>query len=214
MKTRLFLIALLIVLASVTKTEAKTNPTLTPSGDILNYYKYPDPLKPLTVDPHKWEQQPLVNSWPAMELATKEAMEKRDGYGLFQLAYLEFVHQYTYGKLDPKTMLYNAYEIGKTNGDPYLMYWVTDFEGVAFFFFEYLDRRRNHAMGTDSVATEKRELPVLYMLADLNEKNFQQMKALASQYIQCAYLKNETYALLNYDVRKKAQTLENLQPKK
>lgn len=88
------------------------------------------------------------------------------------------------------------------------MYLITDFEGTAYFRFEYLQRRRNHAEWTDSVATEKKEVPVLLLLADLNDKCFLLMKALADQFLQCAYLKEETYGLLPYDVRRKAQEMD------
>jgi hypothetical protein len=174
------------------------------TGDAYNYYLHPNPARPFLVDPHKWAKQPQVDTWDAMEQAVNTAMLNKDGYGLYQLAYLEYVHNYTVSKLNPKTMLYNAFEIGKANADPYLMYWVTEFEGTAYFRFEYLQRRRNHAAWTDSVATVKQEYPVLIKLADLNDKCFQQMKALAAQYLLCAYLKDETYGLLPYDIRPKA----------
>ena len=143
-----------------------------------------------------------------MEQAVAAAQLHRDGYGLYQLAYQEYVHNYTVSKLNPKTMLYQAFEIGKANADPFLMFWVTDLEGTIYYRFEYLQRRRNHAAWTDSVATVKKEYVVLKMLADLNDKSFQQMKALAAQYLQCAYLKDETYGLLPYDVRSKALEME------
>ncbi|MCX6308224.1 MAG: hypothetical protein NTY32_05105 [Bacteroidia bacterium] len=177
------------------------------SGAVYNYYLNRTPARPLTVNPHKWVQQPQVNSWESMEQATNTAMLHLDGYGLYQLAYLEYVHHFTISKLNPKNMLYKAFEIGKANGDPYLMYWVTEFEGTAYFQYEYLQRQRNHAAWTDSVATEKKEFPVLQMLADLNDKCFMEMKELAKQYLQCAYLKDETYGLLNDDIRQKAQEI-------
>jgi hypothetical protein len=180
----------------------------------FNYYLHRTPAKPLTVDPHKWAKQPQIDSWESMEQAVNTAMQNNDGYGLYQLAYLEYVHNFTVSKLNPKTMLYKAFEIGKANADPYLMYWVTDFEGTAYFRFEYLQRRRNHAAWTDSVATAKKEYLVLYLLADLNDKCFQQMKDLAAQYLQCAYLKDETYGLLPYDVRAKAVEMEKNTAKK
>lgn len=183
-------------------------------GDAFNYYLHPNASRPLMVAPHKWANQPQVNTWETMEQAVNTAMQQNDGYGLYQLAYLEYVHNYTVSKLNPKTMLYNAFEIGKANSDPYLMYWVTDFEGTAYFRFEYLQRRRNHAAWTDSVATAKQEYPVLKLLADLNDKSFVQMKALAAQYLQCAYLKEETYGLLPYDIRPKALEMERNATKK
>jgi hypothetical protein len=64
------------------------------------------------------------------------------------------------------------------------------------------------------VATAKKEYLVLYLLADLNDKCFQQMKDLAAQYLQCAYLKDETYGLLPYDVRAKAVEMEKNAAKK
>lgn len=184
------------------------------TGEAFNYYLHPNPSKPLTVDPHKWAKQPQVNSWESMEQAFNTAIQQQDGYSIYQLAYLEYVHNYTVSKLNPKTMLYKAFEIGKTNADPYLMYWVTDFEGTAYYRFEYLQRRRNHAAWTDSVATDKREFTVLKMLADLNDKSFQQMKALAAQLLQCAYLKDETYGLLPIDPRPKALEMEKAAAKK
>jgi len=205
MKPCLILTILALVTTTILPTAAQTP---VGSGDAFNYYLHRNPTRPLTADPHKWAQQPQVNSWESMELATNTAMQNLDGYGLYQLAYLEYVHNFTISKLNPKTMLYQAFEIGKANGDPYLMYWVTEFEGTAYFRFEYLQRRRNHAEWTDSVATEKQEVPVLLLLADLNDKCFLQMKALADQYLQCAYLKEETYGLLNYDVRRKAQEMD------
>lgn len=177
-------------------------------AESFNYYTNQSPARPLTTDPHKWASQPKVNSWESMEQAVTAALQQQDGYGLYQLAYLEYVYNYTVSKLNPKTMLYQAFEIGKANADPYLMYWVTDLEGTVYFRFEYLQRRRNHAAWTDSVATVKKEHVVLKMLADLNDKSFLQMKALAAQYLQCAYLKDETYGLLPYDVRAKALEME------
>lgn len=182
--------------------------------DSFNYYLNPNPARPLTVDPHKWVRQPSVNTWESMEQAVAQALTKNDGYGLYQLAYLEYVHNFTNSRLNPKTMLYQAFEIGKSNADPYLMYWVTDFEGTAYFRFEYLQRRRNHAFWTDSIATEKKELPVLKLLADLNDKSFQQMKSLSAQYLQCAYLKEETYGLLPTDIRRKILEMEKSSDKK
>ena len=184
------------------------------TGESFNYYLHPDPSKPLMVDPHRWSKLPQVDSWETMEQAFNTAIQQRDGYGLYQLAYLEYVHNYTIDKLNPKTMLYRAFEIGKDNADPYLMYWVTELEGTAYFRFEYLQRRRNHAVWTDSVATAKQEYPVLKLLADLNNKCFQQMKALAAQYLQCAYLKDETYGLLPFDPMPKALEMEQKTTKK
>jgi hypothetical protein len=213
MKTRLFLLTLTVAFALVVPFGVLANNSLLP-GDAFNYYEHPDANKPLTVIPYKWPGQPLVDSWTTMEQATKEAMDIRDGYSLFQLAYLEYVHQFTHSALDPRTMLYHAFEIGKANGDPYLMYWVTDLEGVVYFNFEYLERRRNHALWTDSVASAKKEWPILYLLADLNEKSFSQMKTLANHYLKFANLKEETFGLLNFDVRKKAEEMERNYPRK
>lgn len=204
MKPFLILTILALVMTTTLPTAAQTP---VGSGAVYNYYLNSTPDRPLMVDPHKWAQQPQVNSWESMEQATNTAMKNQDGYGLYQLAYLEYVHNFTISKLNPKTMLYKAFEIGKANGDPYLMYWITDFEGTAYFRFEYLQRRRNHAEWTDSVASEKKEGSVLLLLADLNDKCFLQMKALADQYLQCAYLKDETYGLLPYDIRRKAQEM-------
>ena len=208
MKIRSFLTFLLFACLLSLPMNAQT------TGDAFNYYLHRNPAKPLTMDPHKWSKQPQIDSWESMEQAVNTAMQNNDGYGLYQLAYLEYVHNFTVSKLNPKTMLYKAFEIGKANADPYLMYWVTDFEGTAYFRFEYLQRRRNHAVWTDSVATANKEYPVLYLLADLNDKCFQQMKALAAQYLQCAYLKDETYGLLPYDVRAKAVEMEKNAAKK
>jgi len=205
MKSRLILSILALAMVLIFPSEAQT---LVGSGGVYNYYLNPNPARPLNINPHKWAQQPQVNSWESMEQATDEAMQNLDGYGLYQLAYLEYVHNFTISKLNPKTMLYKAFEIGKANSDPYLMYWITEFEGTAYFRYEYLQRRRNHAEWTDSVATEKKEVPVLNMLADLNDKCFLEMKELAKQYLQCAYLKDETYGLLNYDVRQKAKEID------
>ena len=205
MKPCLILIILALVMTTILPTAAQTP---VGSGDAFNYYLHRNPARPLMVDPHKWAHQPQVNSWESMEQATNTAMKNLDGYGLYQLAYLEYVHNYTISKLNPKTMLYRAFEIGKANGDPYLMYWITEFEGTAYFRFEYLQRRRNHAEWTDSVATEKKEGPVLIWLADLNDKCFSEMKDLAKKYLQCAYLKDETYGLLPYDVRPKALEMD------
>jgi hypothetical protein len=184
------------------------------SSEAFNYYLHRNPARPLTVDPHKWAEQPLVNTWDSMEAAFNAAQQNRDGYGIYQLAYLEYVHNYTMSKLNPKTMLYRAFEIGKTNGDPYLMYWVTHLEGTVYFHYEYLERRRHHAEWTDSVATEKKEWPVLYLLAEMNIECFKDMKSLASKYLQCANLKEESFGLLNYDVLQKAQEMEKNATKK
>ncbi|HET9571124.1 MAG TPA: hypothetical protein VFP20_06925 [Bacteroidales bacterium] len=184
------------------------------SDDVFNYYMHQDSIHPLAVNPRKWAEQPNVNSWETMETSYDTAQIDRNGYRIYQLAYLEYVHNYTHSKLNPKTMLYRAFEIGKENGDPYLMYWVTHLEGTVFFRFEYLERRRHHAEWTDSVATEKEEWPVLYLLAKLNTESFDEMKSLASQYLQCAYLKDETYGLLPYDVLRKAQEMEKKTSKK
>jgi hypothetical protein len=208
MKLRSKLTFLVLVLMLARPLSAQT------SGDAYNYFLHQSPLHPLLVDPHKWAKQPQVNTWETMEQAVNSAMQNNDGYGLYQLAYLEYVHNYTVSKLNPKTMLYKAFEIGKSNADPYLMFWITDFEGTAYFRFEYLQRRRNHAFWTDSVATVKQEYPVLKMLADLNDKCFQQMKDLAAKYLQCAYLKEETYGLLTYDIRPKALEMEKNATKK
>jgi len=184
------------------------------SGEAYNYYQKRNADHPLTVDPHKWAKQPLVNSWETMEAAFNTAQQNQDGYGIYQLAYLEYVHNFTIYKLNPKTMLYRAFEIGKTNGDPYLMYWVTHLEGTVFFHYEYLERRRHHAEWTDSVATEKKEWPVLYLLAEMNAESFKEMKSLGSQYLQCASLKEETFGLLPNDVLMKAQEMEKNAAKK
>lgn len=197
---------LFALLLSMALPLAAQNQTM--ASELYNYYQFPEPDCPLDVAPHKWIQQPLVNSWESMEQAAAKAMQNRDGYGLYQLAYLEYVHNYTISKLNPKTMLYNAFDIGKANGDPNLMYWITEFEGTAYFRYEYLQRRRNHAAWTDSVATERKDFRILYLLADLNDKCFTEMKTLAAQYLQCAYLKEETYGLLPYDVREKALEME------
>lgn len=202
------LVTFIALLMAFTTASAQTG------ADAFNYYLNPNTERPLTVNPLKWVRQPSANSWESMEQAVGNALSNRDGYGLYQLAYLEYVHNFTNSKLNPKTMLYQAFEIGKSKADPYLMYWVTDFEGTAYYRFEYLQRRRNHAYWTDSVATEKREIPVLKMLAELNDKSFQQMKSLAEQYLQCAYLKEETYGLLSTDLWSKIQDMEKNSAKK
>jgi hypothetical protein len=175
-----------------------------PVVDVYDYYRNPQANKPLTADPHKWPNQPAIQSWEAMDQAYQAAVQAQDGYGMYQLAYLEYVHNYTVSTLNPKTMLYKAFEVGKSKGDPYLMYWVTELEGTVYFRFEYLQRRRNHAVWTDSVASARGAYRVLNLLADLNDKCYQQMRTLAAQYLQCAYLKDETYGLLPYDLRPKA----------
>lgn len=200
-------LALFLVIPASAQTAMK-------SGEAFNYFLHRSVDSPLTVDPHKWVVQPPVNTWESMVAAYNTAQQNQDGYTLYQLAYLEYVHNFTIAELNPKTMLYRAFEIGKANGDPYLMYWVTHLEGSVFFRFEYLDRRRHHAEWTDSVATEKKEWPVLYLLADLNNECFKEMKTLAQQYLQCAYLKDETYGLLPYDVLLKAQEMEKNASKK
>ncbi len=207
------LILLFLALAMVLTLPLKAQ-TQVATGLVYNYYLNPTPDRPLDIDPHKWSNQPQVKSWESMEQATNEAMQNLDGYGLYQLAYLEYVHNYTVSKLNPKTMLYKAFEIGKANGDPYLMYWVTELEGTVYFNYEYLQRRRNHALWTDSVATEKKEAAVLTLLADLNDNCFLEMKDLAKKYLQCAYLKDEKYGLLPYDVRQKALEMAKNSPKK
>jgi len=210
MKPRLILSMLALAMILAFHSEAQTTAG---SGSEFNYYLHRTPDRPLDIDPHKWAQQPQVNSWESMEQATYTAMQNQDGYGLYQLAYLEYVHNFTISKLNPKNMLYKAFEIGKTNGDPYLMYWITELEGTAYFRYEYLQRRRNHAAWTDSVATEKKEIPVLLLLADLNDKCFLEMKELAKLYLQCAYLKEETYGLLSHDIRKKALEMKKIASK-
>jgi hypothetical protein len=182
--------------------------TAVPSQEIFDHYNYPRLDFPLNVNPIKWKHQPDVDSWETMEKAAAAAQQDFDGYGLYQLAYLEYVHQYTALKLDPKTMLYNAFEIGKTNGDPYLMYWVTDLEGTVFYDFEYLDRRRNHARLTDSISTKQMEWPVLFLLADLNDSFYLKIKSLSQKYIRYANWKNETYGLLKLDIRNKAEEIK------
>jgi len=51
-------------------------------------------------------------------------------------------------------------------------------------------------------------------LADLNDACYKEIKTLGEQYLQCAYLKDETYGLLPYDVRLKAQEMEQNASKK
>jgi hypothetical protein len=182
--------------------------------DVFDYYKNPNPQFPIALNPTKWAQQPVIDSWEGMEKAVGAAFRNKDGYSLYQLAYQEYVHQYTKSAMDPRTMLFNAFEMGLKKGDPYLMYWVTELEDVVYFRFEYLDRRRNHARLTDSIATSKMEIPVLYRLADLNDKSFNEMKRLAATYLQCAYLKDETFGLIAQDPRVKAKTMEASRLKK
>jgi len=194
------LMALLLLLFHLT-----ANAQNTPSNkEIFDHYKYPKAAFPLTTAPQKWVNQPDVDTWDTMESAAASAQENKDGYGLYQLAYMEYVNQYTRQKLEPKTMLYHAFEIGKENSDPYLMYWVTALEEVTYYDFEYMDRRRNHARLTDSVATTRQEWPVLLMLADLNDACFVKIKKMTKASARYANLKNETFGLINYDIRKKA----------
>ena len=206
-----FFITMVLALSMVQASIAQTTDTI---GKDCNDDLHQRPTRPLLVNPHKWAQQPQVNSWESMEQASNKAIQDNDGYSLYQLAYLEYVHNYTISKLNPKTMLYKAFEIGKANSDPYLMYWVTELEGTVYFHYEYLQRRRNHAEWTDSVATVKKETAVLFLLADLNDKCFLEMKELAKKYLQCAYLKDETYGLLNFDIRRKAKEMEKNTSKK
>jgi len=211
MKPRILLSVLALTLTLFNTAAAQT--TTKPSED-YNYFLHRSTAHPLTVDPHKWVQQPQIDSWESMDIAFNKAQQNQDGYGIYQLAYMEYVQNLTKDELNPKTMLYRAFEIGKANGDPYLMYWVTHLEGAVFFHYEYLSRRRHHAEWTDSVATEKKEWPVLYLLADLNDACYKEIKILGEQYLQCAYLKDETYGLLPYDVRLKAQEMEQNASKK
>jgi len=211
MKPRILLSVLALTLTLFNTAAAQT--TTKPSED-YNYFLHRSTAHPLTVDPHKWVQQPQIDSWESMDIAFNKAQQNQDGYGIYQLAYMEYVQNLTKDELNPKTMLYRAFEIGKANGDPYLMYWVTHLEGTVFFHYEYLSRRRHHAEWTDSVATEKKEWPVLYLLADLNDACYKEIKTLGEQYLQCAYLKDETYGLLPYDVRLKAQEMEQNASKK
>lgn len=206
MKIRLLCTILVISLSILATAQTMSKPD--EDSNLYNHFLHPSPTRPLEVDPHKWAVQPQVNTWETMESAFNTALKNNDGYCIYQLAYLEYVHNFTSSKLNPKTMLYRAFEIGKDNGDPYLMYWVTHLEGTVFFRYEYLERRRNHAKWTDSVATEKKEVPVLFLLAELNEECYKDMKSLAKQYLQCAYLKEETFGLLPYDVRQKALDME------
>lgn len=205
---KISLLCTILIVSLTIPAAAQTMPKRSEASNKYNHYLHPSSTRPLDVDPHKWAEQPPITTWETMEAAFDSAQKHSDGYGMYQLAYLEYVHNFTNSKLNPKTMLYRAFEIGKDNGDPYLMYWVTHLEGTVFFRYEYLERRRNHAEWTDSVATQKREVPVLFLLAALNDECYKDMKSLAKQYLQCAYLKEETFGLLPYDVRQKAMDME------
>lgn len=202
--------SLLVLVLSLTAF-AQNTPT---NKEIFDHYTYRKAAFPLTTAPQKWAHQPDVDTWDTMEQAAASAHANGDGYGLYQLAYLEYVNQYTRQKLEPKTMLYHAFEIGKEYGDPYLMYWVTALEEATFYDFEYMDRRRNHARWTDSVATERQEWPVLLLLADLNDACFQKIKRMANESARYANLKNETFGLIKYDIRKKADEMKKSSLKK
>lgn len=175
-----------------------------------NPYDTRDSLKPIEVSPFKWTDFAVgITNSKTIKEAYKQALFNNDGYKLVQLAKIEFDNVYTFGNLVPSKMLLEAYNIAIHNKDPFLAYWVLDFD--AQFNLFSLVTPQEMVKRTNEIALERKEPTVLYALADLEEYyKFRPEITPKSIKLQALFINNENYAPYAnpYDNQDSSKSLE------
>jgi len=160
----------------------------------VNPYDNADPNKPVDQDPFTWKDFPTNLSNPKdIKDTYKEALKNNDGYKLLQLAKLEFDNVYTYGNLVPSKMLLEAYNIAVHNKDPFLAFYVTQFDSKYNLFTSV--SAENMMKKVCDLSLERKDPRVLNKLANLEEL-FDFMKDMTPKDIQkkTLFLNNENFA--------------------
>ncbi|MCF7832122.1 MAG: hypothetical protein K9N05_00925 [Candidatus Marinimicrobia bacterium] len=105
----------------------------------------------------------------AIKDAYKDALDRSDGYKIYELAILEFDKVFTYGNLLPYKMLNEAFDIAMKTGDPRLGIYVMSFE-LSFNLFGWGNGGRESCYRQlDSLATLKKDATVLFEMANYLE---------------------------------------------
>ena len=159
-----------------------------------NPYDTPDSLKPIKVNPFKWIDFSVgITNSKTIKEAYKQALLNNDGYKLVQLAKIEFDNVYTYGNLVPSKMLLEAYNIAIHNKDPFLAFWVLDFDAQYNLFS--LVTPKEMVNRTHELALERKEPAALYALADLEEHyKFRPEITPKSIKLQALFINNKNHA--------------------
>lgn len=121
------------------------------------------------VDWTKTLPQKELENRKAMNAAYTEALSKKYGYRLLQLAAFEYDHTFTYGELNPNKMLQESYLIALAKKDLYLMYYLIEFdveENFSFIVKSLYDRIKTLL----SLGLKNKETNVLSMLANLADR--------------------------------------------
>lgn len=139
-----------------------------PQPKVINPYLNPEKDKPLDQDPLLWKNFPYsIDQSLTLKNAYKEALANKDGYTIVQLAKIEFDHVYTYGNLTPGKMLNEAYLIALQNKDPFLAFYVTNFESKFNLFS--LSKPKEMVDKTYELALLRKEYRVLVKLSYLQD---------------------------------------------
>ena len=135
-----------------------------------NPYEPPDPNRPVAEDPFTWKDFPagIEYSSDQMQEAYKQASQKFDGYKILQLAKIEYDEGFTYGTLNPNKMIDEAFGIAVINKDPFLAFYLTQFNTNETFSASIAEVREM-AKITYQLALEKKEPKVLHNLANLED---------------------------------------------
>lgn len=140
----------------------------TPQPKVVNPYLKPETGKPLDQDPLLWDNYPhSIDQSLTLKNAYKEALANKDGYTMVQLAKIEFDHVYTYGNLTPSKMLNEAYLIALQNKDPFLAFYITNFESKFNLFSQF--KPKEMVDKTYELALLRKEYRVLVKLSYLQD---------------------------------------------
>ena len=161
-----------------------------------NPYETPDPNRPVAEDPFTWKDFPagIEYSSAQMQEAYKQASQKFDGYKILQLAKIENDTCFTYGTLNPSEMIDEAFGIAVINKDPFLAFYLTQFNVKENFSAE-VSTNAEMAKTTYQLALEKREPKVLNKLADVKDSYFL-MENVSTKDLrkQALFINNKNYA--------------------
>lgn len=107
-----------------------------------------------------------INGSRAIKDAYKDAVDRNDGYMIYELAILEFDKVFTYGNLLPANLLNEAFDIAMKTGDPRLGIYVMSFE-LSFNLFGWGNGDRESCYRQlDSLATLKKDATILFEMAN------------------------------------------------
>src|SRR5574344_2144355 len=164
---------------TVTAQTANKKTTATAPKHYPNPYETPDPKKPLDKSPFEWDDYPSnITTAEEMHEAHSNALKVYDGYKILQLTRVEYYHfepdrNDIFGNdkdtLNANLMLLEAFNIAVYNKDPYLAFYITEFNANENF-SSSISSLKDMLSKTLDIALERKEVKILNKLANLEDR--------------------------------------------